>query len=88
MDDFMFFGFAGNVQSDELTQDGSDRDWQEYNEWLAAQEREEENDIIIDPSGGCDDSDDAESIYDDWYANQLLRYRSVALNDVLDFYSE
>lgn len=39
MDDLRVFSFAGNVQSDELTQDGSDQDWQEYSEWLETQEQ-------------------------------------------------
>lgn len=73
MDDFMFFGFAGEIQSDELTQDGSDKDWQEYNTWIEDQERERQGSTGIldvdvsdevDPSGGYDDSDD---IYEQSY---------------------
>lgn len=73
MDDFMFFSFAGNLQSDELSQDGSDRDWEEYNTWIEEQEREwqESTGILdmnvsdeLDPSGGYDGSDD---IYEERY---------------------
>lgn len=65
MDDFMFFGFASEIQSDELTQEGSDRDWEEYNNWLEEQEREwQDESDEVDPSGGYDESDD---IYEERY---------------------